>query len=627
MKKYILLIFLAFSILASCTNSTGAKTNESESSEQDVSDSLDDNKTCLFLQNESQFKVTVYNDSLRENALFTINPNDIKQVPNDYLTENTEAIFYITYFVDVGLEIPWSANDSFVIASVQYGKSQTAIIHTPNSMPTSNCYVVLENNTDEELVFKQGKGELYVNNENETTILEAGKKTVYEIKSVYFENLPSFYISTVKGEIINLPQSINKFESGNIYSIIVSYQASKLTSALKAITPFNLDTTKQIWSFSDKTFLPETAVMRECNNISDGFFIMGTLNNNQSEIGLKKIDRYNSGNTLNTVAISHDNSMTLEKSRVIDFAEMNDGSMAILLQNDYKNGNDNQIAQLLVCYDFSSKSLKWSYIFPDRMIFRTDSKNVIISTSDGKVAVVGAVVKKDKNDCFCMHRYISVFYNDGSGKTNISTYISKDYTNLSDGVETIFSSAWYDGKDFYACGYDNCDFNYTQERKHKGIIWKFSSDLSSKEMIYECENALFFSLDGINEKWYACGEYCDTGMILKGCYISSEILEDNKTIIKYTLVNYPYCAFSQLFCYEDKIILAGKASKDFAGIDSPLPIILAYDLNSNILIWENTNLINYTSIQGIIPNAIGTYIVQLCKDSKLCYISADLLGK
>ncbi len=616
MKKYILLIFLSFSILASCTKSTGSESSIPDTGIDEPSNS------SLFLQNNSLFKVKIFSDSLRENELFVLNPEESKEISGEYVGENTNLTFYITYIVDVGFEIPWYSNDSFLIADLQEGKSGTAIIHTPKSMPVNNCYVVLENNTNENVIFKQGAAELYLNNEKNTTILRSGEKAAYEIKSIYFENLPSYRIITTKGEEILLPQELVKFESENIYSILISDLNQKIKSNLKSVTPFNIDTARQIWKFSDDTFFPESAVVKSAYNPSetDGFLIMGTMQQNQVEIGLKKIDYYNSVNILNTVKFTHKASVIVNKSRVIDFAEMKDGSVAILLENEYTEDNENGSVQFLVCYDFSSKTLKWSYIFPDRMIFRTDSKNIMICTAEDKLAVAGATVKKDVNDVFWMQRYFAVFNDDGT----VNIFTSDDSTNLSKGIETIFSSVCFDGKDFIVCGYDNCDFMYS-DRIHKGIIWKFSSDLSKKEEIYECNRVLFFCLDGAAGNWYACGEFCDAGKILKGCCISSELLGDS--FVEYSVKNYPYCSFTQMFSYEDKIILAGSASKDLAGKDSPMPFIIMYDIKSNILMWENTNLKNYTGIRGIIPNAIGTYIVQLSSDSYLHYFSADLSGR
>ena len=77
---------------------------------------------------------------------------------------------------------------------------------------------------------------------------------------------------------------------------------------------------------------------------------------------------------------------------------------------------------------------------------------------------------------------------------------------------------------------------------------------------------------------------------------------------------------------ENKIVLCGKASSNFEGSKDTLPLIVAYNLNSDTLLWENLNFINYKDIGDIIPNAINTYILQLKTNSNLHYVSADLLG-
>ena len=104
--------------------------------------------------------------------------------------------------------------------------------------------------------------------------------------------------------------------------------------------------------------------------------------------------------------------------------------------------------------------------------------------------------------------------------------------------------------------------------------------------------------------------------------------EQGAEAVKYSVFteNRAYCYFSQMCCYKNKIILAGKASKDFEGNENPLPLIAAFDRSSDALLWENTSFSEYDSVGAIIPNAINTFTVQLHTNSTLHYVSADLLG-
>ena len=58
-----------------------------------------------------------------------------------------------------------------------------------------------------------------------------------------------------------------------------------------------------------------------------------------------------------------------------------------------------------------------------------------------------------------------------------------------------------------------------------------------------------------------------------------------------------------------------------------MPFVVAFDFDCNIL-WENTAFTRYTNALSIIPNSIGTYMIQLGKDnqSTVHYVNANLLG-
>ena len=124
-----------------------------------------------------------------------------------------------------------------------------------------------------------------------------------------------------------------------------------------------------------------------------------------------------------------------------------------------------------------------------------------------------------------------------------------------------------------------------------------------------------------------CGEYFDSGKILKGCYLSSSLVQENKEPIKYiaTSINKPFCYFTQVGCYDNKIIVGGEASDDFTGNGS-IPLIVAFDVNTNTTLFENTAFSKYTTLGAIIPNEINTYTVQLGSSTEVHYVSADLLG-
>ena len=608
MKKYIVFALIVLFLFVSCNGNLSddyednkGQTAQNNNEATNSNESNSDNKNIVILSNESAFKVKVYSDSFRNEEVCTLESRENKELKST----DTETVYYITYFVDVGMEVPWYDTNSFCVAKT----NETTSISTPLSMTTKNCYCVIENNSTESIIFKRGSSELSPY-DSTSSILSNNEKGVYEISYNNFGNFASFSLKTTTGKTIDFPSQITSFESGYIYTITI--ENNSLFSSIKSITPFNLDTQRQIWGFDDSTFDTNyPIILRNANNVTDGSLIMGTLGNDSKSIGINKIDKYKKAK-LTTARITIQDKM-IKESRVLDFAQNTDGSIVILLEN-----TTNKKIQALVCYDFSTKTQKWIYEFSGTMLFRADSKNKIIVTPDGKIAIAGAVIADGK-----MRLYFAV---KDSDKMKFYTP-QQTYTDYSSGVETAFTSVYYDGTDFYVCGYDNCDFKYST-RKHRGIIYKFSSDLSSVEKIYERENVIFLSIDGIGSDWYVCGEYCDSGNILKGCYLSSSLVNTNSEPIKYATYSTKrsYCYFSQICCYENKIIVSGKASDDFTGNQNALPLIVAFDKNTDTMLWENTSFKNYSDLGSIIPNNINTYIVQLLSSNDVHYVSADLLG-
>lgn len=101
-KKYALLIFLVIFTLVSCNNGS---VNSSNNSNSEKTDDIENNFiSSVILKNDSDFTVAVFNDSLRENEIGSIKAGETLFVES--VSENEEAVYYITYYVDVGIDIP-----------------------------------------------------------------------------------------------------------------------------------------------------------------------------------------------------------------------------------------------------------------------------------------------------------------------------------------------------------------------------------------------------------------------------------------------------------------------------------------------------------------------------------------
>ena len=644
MKKYLFIAFLLFSFSLLCCNSspddssdnqdentssntvipnTNGNTNTNNSKENEENNDDIASVSVTFVNNSS-YSVNVFKNIHRQlggSALLAVSAKESSNIDLPLSSEKNGDTFYFEYNIPIGtIEFPYFCYENSKVFIISSEKTNTIIIDEIKSCPTKSAYIVLENQSTSQIYLVNGNS-ILTPVQQDSYFVDIDSNAVYlagqNNESIYYET-SSFLKIQIGAKQISLPELT--FSIGSIYTFTISNDLC----SLKAITPFNIDTKKQMWSFSDNSTFDNTfpIILRERKNISDGCLIMGTLANDNTAIGLKKIDKYNSKNSLLTAKITHDASSNIKQSKVLDFVEQSDGSIVLLLQNTFASSNGLEERTFIVCYDFSNKQIKWSHIFSDisKMMFRADSKNKLLCTTDGTIALAGSVITDDK-----MKRYFAVL--DANGQ--LKSWTSSDFTDISSGIETMFTSAWYDGTDYYVCGYDNCDFQYSS-RTHKGIIYKFSSDLESVEKIYEQDNTLFLCIDGIKgseEKWYVCGEYLDSGKILKGCYLSSSLVKANSEPIKYATysANKPYCYFTQICCYKNKIILGGEASDDFAG-NNAIPLIVAFDCDSDKTMFENTSFSQYNKLGSIIPNEINTYIVQLLSSSDVHYVSADLLG-
>ena len=629
MKRYFCFIFISLLCIASCVNNVGGNATIINSS--DISNI---SKTTVNFFNNSGLRVSVYSDSLRSIKLCDILSGKSYEIETRH--SDFGVVFYLTYFVNVGvsdyLEIPYFSNESFIFVSTKKDSAVTLTISEPSSMKTRNCYVVIENKSDEDIIFKQGSSELISTNKN-TAILKTSENAAYEIKNVYFGNFSSFKIVSVTEKTIPLPSNIVRFDEGYIYSIIIQNDIIGNTQTiLKSIEPFDVDVKKQIWSSTSSDFdLRYPITMRKIENTSSDYAVMGTLANDSTCIGLKHIDRYNLKNILYTAKISHSDSVIVTKSSVIDFVQVSGNNFVILMQNEFESGS----VHFLICYNFDSKQVKWAYIFPDtdKIIFATESKGKLLAIKnesmgsgqieDEKVALVGGIVKQNK-----MHRYFLLCSFDGK-KLHLQQYTSPDSTDFLNDTKTIFTSCHYDGNNFYVCGYTDFDFKYSG-KNYKGIIYKFFYDLQTVQEIYSCDNTVFFEIVGYNTKaksyWYSCGEYLDVGKIRKACFISSSMIQEGKNLEKYSNSIRSYSVFNHLCCYENKIVLAGILSDDLFGNLNSLPIVVAFDTLQNKIIFENTNFSSYKKIDSVISNSINTYTAQLQSLNNVHYISADLLG-
>ncbi len=629
-------------------------------------DPIDNKKSSVVINNKSQFDVNLYFD---KSPYYDVAPTYTVKKNSTYSCEllpsdETGYTVYIEYLIDIGnAKFPYwdiESNSGHKDFIVKENNNAELIIDSLEKCESNSAYFYIENDTTNDIFLQNGMLYVRPSGQNEY-LISSGKAAVYEVNesttAISFGNYSQLKV-VVGNTNIELPITKESVAKGNIYTISVNTDDKGVSSAsLKAVTPFNIDTQKKIWSLDNSIFSTEYPVAMRPSYDGKATLVIGTARREPQKIGIGRIDEYGKYSTGTDNFVAFNDNPNHTATQIVDFVEQQNGSIVMLCNQIFKTGDIISENFVIVCYDFASKTPKWYKVIPSSvqvsaeddscymLVFRNDSKNKLIQIAEDKFVCVGAYDNYAFNaegelDYDRLHYMI--MYIDGKNTNSekvvapeaIKTIISKDYSDLTNDIERNLTSAYFDGTDLFICGYDNwehTDYGTT----HVGKIWKVSpSDIEAgnydfdNNLVYSCDNCLFFSIDGTGSNYVVCGEYKDTGKVLKGCYVTSGMIKADSSCapVKYTVPGKQSCWFNQLCQYGSKIVLCGKSADSFDGSKSPLPFVVAYDSKGNKL-WENLSFTNYTSALNIIPNTIGTYMLQLeGKNGIIHYVNADLLG-
>lgn len=665
MKKTLFLCPFFFLLFFSCKN-INQNSNKTPSNNDNNNNNEEGKKSSVVINNKSQFDVNLYFD---KSPYYDVAPTYTVKKNSTYPCEllpsdETGYTVYIEYLIDIGnAKFPYwdiESNSGHKDFIVKENNNAELIIDSLEKCESNSAYFYIENDTTNDIFLQNGM--LYVRpSEQNEYLISSGKAAVYEVNenttAISFGNYTQLKV-VVGNNNVELPITKESVVKGNIYTISVNTDEKGLsTASLKAVTPFNIDTQNKIWALDNSIFSAEYPVAMRPSYDGKATLVIGTARREPQKIGIGRIDEYGKYSTGTDNFVAFNDNPNHTATQIVDFVEQQDGSVVMLCNQIFKTDDIISENYVIICYDFASKTPKWYKVIPSSvqvsaednscymLVFRNDSKNKLIQIGENKFVCVGAYDNYAYNaegelDYDRLHYMI--MYIDGTNTNSehivapeaIKTIISTDYSDLAKGIERNLTSAYFDGTDLFICGYDNwehTDYGTT----HVGKIWKVSpSDIEAgnydfeNNVVYSCNNCLFFSIDGTGKNYVVCGEYKDTGKVLKGCHVTSSMIKADSscTPVKYTVPGKQSCWFNQLCQYGSKIVLCGKAADSFDGSESPLPFVVAYDSKGNKL-WENLSFTNYTSALNIIPNTIGTYMLQLeGKNGIIHYVNADLLG-
>ncbi len=546
--------------------------------------------------------------------------------------------FYITYIVDVGINIPWNDNSSYVIVVPEKGKTVQSEIKDPVSMSTKTCFIVIENESSAQLIMKRGSGELHPENENDVdkTILLPKESGVYSVSISSFGNFSQYKLQTSNNIQISFPENFTAFESGKIFTIVVTDENEKLSSAIKSISPFDIDTRRQIWTSEPVASQYSVDCVRSAYDVKDGSFYAGSVLGKANTVFIEAFDVYGKVTLHEEFLISPGGSYQGDCCEIVDAVQTSSGNYLLLVrqylvgysdENSFyyilsadKDGNEKSVLNLSAFAQSNSFENVWFY--------GNVCKGALCPIDDNKCGIFGSVWNSSGE----MY-YLAALADFSNSEPTIEKYWkSPDSCSLFEGeygTYKTFTSGWYDStsSSFYVAGYNNFSRDYSNPQ-HSGVIYKISSDCSDSSEEKSFDRTLFFGITGKDGKYYACGETMGSTSDgnLYGGFISRQMVDSSQEIIRYRSTK-ENAYFTQINFTNNGLALCGSNSDSSAFDSTNTEGILACYSTSGVKLWEN-NYSDYQKIASMTENNIGTQILHVVKtDGTSKILSTDLLGR
>ena len=592
-------------------------------------------KTYINFKNNSAYSVAIYyndNPNYNDSIFATVNANTEKKVElNDNIIG--ESTFYFVYNFDLGngeAVFPYFSSDSSInhkSAKIIENTITTITIDNITKCKTKSAFLLLENQTTSDIYIKVGNIIIEPYNASDKLVAQShcavypigGENGDFELEAVSLAKI------CVNSKEIDLPEI--DYEAGKIYSVVVSNDEA----TLKSISPFDVDTQRQIWTSEPILSKYTVDCVRGAYDVSDGSFFAGAVKNRSSTFYIQSFDVYGNPKKSGEFTILESDVVSVS---VIDALQCSDKEYLLLLRgytdssdsDSYPtnsffylgkfniNTNDSKIVNLTgFVQDAQGLSFENFYFYGNLV------KGAICEISSSKFSVCGSVFDLDGK----MH-YFAAIADFSSDSPEISSHwVSDDFCE--ENVLRTLASSYFDGTNLYACGFNDFDGKYST-LVHKGVIFKFNSDLSSHEEIRSIEKSLFFGIVGKNGKYYVCGEAMGAASNndLYGCFLSSDKISESPVKFSSTKKN---AWFTQINFTNYGLVMCGVNSEDTAGeITSDADGILVCVSSSGEKLWEN-EYSSYYRVVSMAENKIGTQVLHLkTKTGTNKIVSTDLLG-
>lgn len=632
-KKILFLLCLALSCAYFCS----CKNNDDDESDSNQQEQTPSEKVSVSFVNNSSFSVNVFVNAHRKmggEVLVTLSPSESKDIPMYPSSEKSGYPFYFEYLIPVGsISFPYFSFDNSQIYKVESGKKNEIKISELVSCKEKSSYLLLENNSDSSIYLSKG-GAVLTPETASNSLLDNGKDGVYLIGQnsleLYLTDSTKYQIR-IGANTVSLPEI--KFDMGKIYTVSVSYTDNEYSTSLKSISPFDIDTRRQIWSSEPVASQYSVDCVRSAYDVKDGSFYAGSVLGKANTVFIEAFDVYGKVTLHEEFLISPGGSYQGDGCEIVDAVQTSNGNYLLLVrqylvgysdENSFyyilsadKDGNEKSVLNLSAFAQSNSFENVWFY--------GNVCKGALCPIDNDKCGIFGSVW----NESGEMYQLAAVADFSSSTPAVENYWTSSESSDFLNGVYRTFTSGWYDStsSSFYAAGYNNFSEDY-QNPQHSGVIYKVPLNCSTVNEEASFGRTLFFGITGKNGQYYACGETMGNSGDgnLYGGFISKDMVDSSLEIIRYrsTKAN---TYFTQINFTNNGIALCGSnsSSMDFASDDTEG--ILTCFSTTGTKLWEN-NYSDYYKISSMAENNIGTQILHVVKsDGTSKILSTDLLGR
>jgi hypothetical protein len=621
----VFIVFLSGMLFFSCSQPTGGGEEAPEESQ--------DGLTYVKFVNNSRFDADVYLDNPRQDKIvFASVPSgngDTRVKINPGSDAGTP--FYIVYRFKIGsVTIPYFNTAYIKNQKIAEAMITPVVIPELTSSPTDSIYLVIQNETQDQIFLQQRDITLYAigkQEEEEQKWIPGGEDGVYEFTVDQDKNGLNINHNTNLTALPAMP-----FEKGKIYS----FRYDGKTAALLSIASFNPDTINKIWSIPTSTAAGKfftVGFFAPRKNPGDGYVLTGNINYAKDTVVNDNIPRSSYlGLISQNGIVSAERTINVRDNpaRMFfrSFLEDDSGEFVFLGSSYYRETEKEKVFLLSMNANGGAANYYYTDFVRDIDEDKQDLYNsAIVSSGTGKYGVGLSVWNRDENR--------SVMYIANVEKTAFDEVKHVKIWESPPQYDIDLGDMIYDAsQNMYILSV----FEYTtgSDDITGSIIFFIDASTGAQKFPPIIQNKFHFNkILKVDSDYYVGGFYNNASGNYEG--ILHMINPAAGTFVWNNPVRFPSLdngmgslSIKNLLEDNGKLILAGHTNADRINGYGYLPWLCAFNPDTKEKIWENVydEFPDY-EIYSAYSNGIGSYLIEIYNEISYesLLLSTDLMGK